>query len=140
MSSMTRSKRALFGKRFREIRQSLRIPEFYREEAYRADVMAALEAEFGPRHIAASSAVPVDGEDDGGREVGFGEFAMTLGEVAEELGLSRERVRQIEAGALRSLRETLTKQLTGAEREMLKRPMYLRSSKDDGVDALWSRK
>lgn len=33
------------------------------------------------------------------------EYAMTLGEIADELGVSRTRVSQIEQGALRKLRE-----------------------------------
>jgi RNA polymerase primary sigma factor len=51
---------------------------------------------------------------------GLGRPAQTLAEIGVELGLTAERVRQIEAGALEKLRETLTPSVPSADGAGLK--------------------
>jgi hypothetical protein len=89
--------------RLRALLLSHRPDEFERDESLRRGTMRDLEDAFGPRTYDASAARVEEGESE--REPHeVTEYAMTLQEIADELGLSRERVRCIEAHALRKLR------------------------------------
>lgn len=81
---------------------SSRPDEVEADSALRAAVMSELEATFGRRVWTAQDAIPA--EPEGVLERKEPERAMTLGQVAAILGLSVERVRTIEAAALRKLR------------------------------------
>ena len=73
------------------------------DENLTRDTMADMEAAYGPREWTAAAARQEDGERDGddGKE---SPYAMTLGEIGAVLGICGNRVREIEAGALRKLR------------------------------------
>ena len=89
--------------RMRALLVSHRPDEFERNEALRLGTMRDLEDTFGPRTYDASAARVEEGE--GEREPHeVVEYAMTLQEIADVLGLSKERVRCIEVQALRKLR------------------------------------
>lgn len=92
--------------RLRALLLSHRPDEFERDESLRLGTMRDLEDAFGPRIYDASAARVEEGEKgESEREPHeVTEYAMTLQEIADVLGLSRERVRCIEAHALRKLR------------------------------------
>ena len=78
------------------------------EQSLRSDTLYGLESEFGPRQWDATVAILSEGEAE---EVDYMTYAdgepdgMTFGEIGEELGLSRERVRQMILQALRKMSE-----------------------------------
>jgi DNA-directed RNA polymerase specialized sigma24 family protein len=91
--------------RLRALLLSHRPDDFERDESLRLGTMRDLEDAFGPRIYDASAARVEEGEREREREPHeVTEYAMTLQEIADVLGLSRERVRCIEARALRKLR------------------------------------
>lgn len=95
-----------WGKRAWWAKYALR-PEHQIVDDERAETWAALEAAFGPRTWSSSlaeQAEPLGGRDE---EPVFARDGMTLEEIGEVLGVSRERVRQIEQRALGKLRERL---------------------------------
>jgi hypothetical protein len=80
------------------------LPDELEQEAnLRASVTTALENVFGPREWSPAAARVAEGEPDPHRPKGD-DFAMTHREIGDEIGVSVERVRQIEQKALRKLR------------------------------------
>lgn len=88
---------------------SERPDDLERDAGMRASVMTALENVFGPRVWSATCARVDEGDADEGhrrdvRRPKAPEYAMTLDEIGEDLGLCRERVREIIESALKKLR------------------------------------
>lgn len=78
--------------------------DFERDVDGRADLLAELETVFGPRQWDATVAVLAEG-DEALERVREPDYAMTLEEVGVELGVHRERVRQMQERALEKLRD-----------------------------------
>lgn len=88
----------------RRILLSHRPDDFERDMALSHSIVTALENVFGPREWRADAARLEEGEEDERRWPKESEYAMTLGEIGDELGVSRERVRCIIASAFSKLR------------------------------------
>lgn len=85
---------------------SERPDEFEREETYRAETLADLERQLG-RVVVSVTAARVAEEDVEERAASLDEdYAMTLQEIADELGVTKGRVGQIIETALNKIRKT----------------------------------
>lgn len=88
----------------RRLLVSHRRDELETEQDLLSGTMRDLETEFGSRTWPTSAAVVAEGEDEDRRSEDD-HACMTLREVGDVLGLSPERTRQIQDGALRKLRQ-----------------------------------
>ena len=108
MSALNRAARARWNALPMPLRRLLlshRPTELEREEKLQHSVMTALSNVFGPRTFGPK--IALHAEPDYDYEPQESLYACTLREIAEELGLSVEHVRQIEQRALRRMKETL---------------------------------
>lgn len=80
--------------------------ELERDEAIQSSTLSDLVAEFGPQQWDATLAVIAEGEGEQSdtRESGYCVDGCYLQEVADAIGLSRERTRQIEQEAMAKIR------------------------------------
>lgn len=92
------------GPNLRRLAVSHRPDELEAASSYRAETMADLEAEFGPRQWAATIAVIAEGEPDAADNEPQDPDGDTFATIGRDMFLSVERVRQIHEGALRKLR------------------------------------
>ena len=102
---------------FRALLLSHRLTDFEQEERLRHSVMTALTNVFGPRTFGADAARQE--EPDVEYEPVESLYARTLPEIAEELHLSVERVRQIEMHALRNAKAAFEKMEKDRERAIV---------------------
>lgn len=111
MKARTSQQRASWAKlsaRHRKILLSHRRDDLEQTERFYQGVMKDLEMRFGDRQWDATLAVLAEGESDGSEDEGLegqpGDGCFTLHQVGIELGVGRDRARQIQEGALRKLR------------------------------------